>query len=111
MNWLLLAFSVVHGIETIFGDKAAGATKKQMAMDVLKGAANDILPGLTGSNQEFGEAADTIAGLAIDKAVRIGKASGSYQKATAIATAAQQDAGVAAAVVQLVQSVQAPPTP
>jgi hypothetical protein len=44
--------------------------------------------------------------LAINQTVAIAKATGTYQKATAIATAAQQDVNVAAAVTALVQSVQ-----
>lgn len=108
MNWLAVALAAVHGIQIIFGDKASGATKKQMATDVLTGVANDILPGLTGSNQAYGQAANVIAGLAIDQAVNIAKAAGTYQKATAIATAAQQDVGVAAAVADLVKRVQTP---
>lgn len=117
MNWLSLALAllpgIVHGIQAVVGDKAAGATKKQMALDALAVATGTAGQVLTGDNATYAQAASQIAGLAIDQTVAIAKATGTYQKATAIANAAQKDAGVAAAVTQLVQSVQnpAPATP
>lgn len=115
MNWLStilgLLPGIVHGIETVVGDKASGATKAQMAQDALAvatGAAGQVL---TGSDATYAAAASQIAGLAITQTVNIAKANGTYQKATAIATAAQQDVNVANAVTQLVQSVQNPNTP
>lgn len=112
MNWLSLFLGllpgIVHGIQSIVGDKASGATKQQMAKDALAVATQTAGDVLTGSNATYAAAASTIAGLAIDQTVSIAKANGTYQKATAIAVAAQQDAGVAAAVTALVQSIQNP---
>lgn len=115
MNWLSLALAllpgIVHGIQAVVGDKASGATKKQMAKDALAVATGTAGTVLTGDNATYAQAASQIAGLAIDQTVAIAKANGTYQKATAIATAAQQDARVAQAVSDLVKSVQAPQTP
>jgi len=115
MNWLSLVLGllpgIVHGIQAVVGDKASGATKAQMAKDALAVATGTAGQVLTGNNAQLGQAASVIAGLAIDQTVAIAKATGTYQKATAIATAAQQDAGVAQAVSDLVKSVQAPQTP
>lgn len=112
MNWLSIALgllpSIVHGIESVVGDKASGATKAQMAQDALAVATTGASAVLTGSNAVYGQAASQIVGLAINQTVAAAKATGTYQKATAIATAAQQDVGVAEAVAQLVQSVQTP---
>ena len=115
MNWLALILGlvpgVVQGVETIVGDKASGATKAQMAQDALKVAVNSAGTVLTGNNAVYGQVAGQVAQLAINQVVDISKAAGAYQKWTAAATAAQQDVSVAAAVTQLVQSVQAPATP
>lgn len=112
MNWLSLALGllpgIVTGIETVIGDKASGATKAQMAKDALAVATGTAGQVLTGDNAVFATAASQIAGLAITQAVNIQKATGAYQKATAIATSAQQDVNVAAAVTALVQSVTTP---
>jgi len=99
---------IIKGIQTIVGDKASGATKSQMAQDALAAAVGGAGTVLTGNNAVYGQAAGELAQLAIDQTVAISKATGVYQKWTAAATAAQQDAGVAAAVTNLVQSVQAP---
>lgn len=120
MNWLSLILGltpyIVQGVQTVIGDKAAGATKQQMAKDALGVAIGGAGATLTGNNAVLGDAAGKIAGLVIDQSVAIAKANGSYNKWTTIATTAQQDLGVAAAVTQLVQSLQAPtvapvPTP
>lgn len=112
MNWLSLALGllpgIIHGIQAVVGDKASGATKQQMAKDALAVATQTAGDLLTGGNAVYAQAASQIAGLAIDQTVAIAKATGTYQKATAIATAAQQDVNVAAAVAGLVASVQAP---
>jgi hypothetical protein len=111
-NWLStilgLLPGIVHGIQAVVGDQASGATKAQMAQDALAvatGAAGDVL---SGDNATYAVAASQIAGLAITQTVNIAKANGTYQKATAIAAAAQQDVNVAQAVAQLVASVQTP---
>jgi len=115
MNWFALAFmlakGITLGIQTLVGDKASGATKKQMAQDELNVALQTAVPALSGDNAALAQAAGAVTSVAIDQAVLIHKTSGAYQKATAIATAAQQDAGVAQAVSDLVKSVQAPQTP
>lgn len=116
MNWLStilgLLPGIVHGIQAVVGDKASGATKQQMALDALDVATSTAGSILSGSNATYAAAASQIAKLAINQTVTIAQATGTYQKATAIATAAQQDVNVANAVTQLVQSVQAPiPTP
>ena len=115
MNWLTLIIQaapyVVHTIQSVIGDKAAGADKKTMAKDALVGAGSTAGAILTGSNAVYANAAQQIAGLVIDQTVAIAKANGTYAKATAIATAAQQDVQVAAAVDQLVKSVQTPQPP
>lgn len=115
MNWLsvLLAETprVVQGVETIVGDKAAGKTKQQIAQDALVVTAAGASDVLTGSNAVYGQAAATVAGLLINQTVAIAQAKGTYQVWTAAATAAQQDAGVAAAVAALVQSIENPATP
>jgi hypothetical protein len=112
MNWLSICLGllpgIVHGIEAVVGDKASGATKAQMAQDALTVATGTAGSILNGSNATYATAASQIAGLAITQTVNIAQANGTYQKATAIATAAQQDAGVAAAVVALVNQVQNP---
>lgn len=108
MNWFKLAIQAVLGIQTLIGDKAAGATKQQMAKDMLSVATASAADDLTGGNAAYAAGASQVAGLIIDQAVTITKASGAYQKATAAAAAAQQDVGVAAAVAALVQSVQNP---
>src|SRR4051812_17453406 len=107
MNWLTLALAIVHGIQVIYGDKASGTDKKQMAVDVLNSVSGSIIPGLSPQNQALGAAASQVAGVAIDQAVTIAKAAGTYQKATAIAAAAHQDVQIAAAVVGLAKAVQA----
>mgnify|MGYP001556027777 FL=1 len=99
---------VVKGIETVVGDKASGATKAQMAHDALGAAVASTSSVLTGSNAIYGQAAAQLAQLAIDQTVAITKASGVYGKWTAAASAAVQDAGVAAAVQGLINSVQHP---
>lgn len=115
MNWLSLVLGllpgIVHGIQAVVGDKASGATKQQMAKDALAVATSTAGAVLTGSNATYAGAAGQLVGLAIDQTVAIAKATGTYQKATAIATAAQQDAGVAQAVADLVKSVQTPIPP
>lgn len=115
MNWLSLVIAlvpgIIHGIQSVIGDKASGATKKQMAIDALNAATGAAGSVLTGNNAVFASAASQIAGLVIDQSVAIAKATGTYQKATAIATAAQQDVNVAAAVTDLVKTVQAPASP
>lgn len=112
MNWLStilgLLPGIVHGIETVVGDKASGATKAQMAQDALAVATGTATTVLTGNNATYATAAGQIAQLAINQTVSIAQANGTLQKATAIATAAQQDVGVAAAVDALVKSVQTP---
>lgn len=112
MNWLSLilglAPGIVQGIQTVVGDKAAGATKSQMAQDALKVAVNATSLVLTGNNAIYGAAAGQLAQLAINQTVAIAQATGTYAKWTAIATTAQQDAGVALAVTNLIQSVQNP---
>ena len=112
MNWLSIALgllpAIIHGIQSIVGDKASGATKAQMAQDALAVATSGAAGVLTGGNAAYASAASQIVGLAINQTVAIAKATGTYQKATAIATAAQQDVNVAAAVTALVQSVQHP---
>lgn len=112
MNWLSMALgllpSIIHGIEAVIGDKASGATKAQMAKDALSVATGAAGAVLTGDNATYASAASQIAGLAITQTVNIAKANGTYQKATAIATAAQQDVAVAQAVNDLVKSVQMP---
>lgn len=114
-NWLSLALGllphIILGIQSVVGDKASGATKAQMAQDALAvatGAAADVL---TGDNATYAAAASQLTGLAITQTVNIAKANGTYAKATAIASAAQQDVNVAAAVTALVKSVQSPATP
>lgn len=113
MNWLSLFLGllpgIVHGIQAVVGDKASGATKAQMAKDALAVATSTAGTVLTGSNATYATAASQITGLAIDQTVNIAKANGTYQKATAIAAAAQQDVNVANAVTELVKSVQMPP--
>jgi len=119
MNWLStilgLLPGIIHGIQAVVGDKASGATKAQMATDALAVATGTAGTVLTGSNATYAAAAGQITQLAINQTVAIAKATGTYQKATAIAAAAQQDVDVANAVAQLVQSVQNPtpatPTP
>jgi hypothetical protein len=108
---LALVPGVVQGIQTVVGDKANGATKKQMAQDALAAALSATSTVLTGNNSVLAKAAAGVASLAIDQTVSIAQASGSYNKWTAVATAAQQDTGVAAAVVNLVQSIQQPQQP
>jgi hypothetical protein len=97
---------VIQGIETIVGDKASGASKSQMAQDALAAAVATSSQVLTGSNAVYGQVAAQVAQLAINQSVQLSKASGAYQTWTAAATAAQQDAGVAAAIASLVQSIQ-----
>lgn len=113
MNFLSLILGllphIVLGIQSVVGDKASGATKQQMAKDALAVATGAAGAVLTGNNAVFAGAASQIAGLAIDQTVAIAKATGTYQKATAIATAAQQDVNVANAVTELVKTVQTPP--
>ena len=115
MNWLSrilgLLPHIVLGIQTVVGDKASGATKAQMAKDALQVATGGASAVLTGNNATYADAASKITQLAIDQTVAITKATGAYQKATAVAAAAHQDADVAAAVTQLVQSVETPATP
>lgn len=112
MNYLSLILGllphIVLGIQTVIGDKASGATKAQMAQDALSVATAGAGAVLTGNDATYAAAASQIAGLAITQTVNIAKANGTYQKATAIASAAQQDVNVAAAVTALVQSVQNP---
>lgn len=112
MNWLStflgLLPGIVHGIEAVVGDKASGATKAQMAQDALSVATGTATGVLTGNDATYAAAASQITGLAITQTVNIAKATGTYQKATAIATAAQQDVAVAAAVDALLKSVQTP---
>src|SRR3569833_2667888 len=112
MNWLSLIIAlsthVVLGIQTVIGDKASGATKQQMAKDALAVAIGGAGAVLTGSNATYADAAGKIVGLVFVLMVRVTKATGAYQKATEIANAAQQDTQVAAAVGQLVQSVEKP---
>lgn len=112
MNWLSIILGllpgIVHGIQSVVGDKASGATKAQMATDALAVATGTAGAVLTGNDATYAAAAGQITQLAINQTVAIAKATGTYQKATAIATAAQQDVNVANAVTQLVQSVQAP---
>jgi hypothetical protein len=94
MNWLSICLGllpgIVHGIEAVVGDKASGATKAQMAQDALTVATGTAGSILNGSNATYATAASQIAGLAITQTVN------------------QQDAGVAAAVVALVNQVQNP---
>jgi hypothetical protein len=99
---------IVKGIQTVVGDKANGATKAQMAQDALNAAVTSASSVLTGTDAIYGQAAAQLAQLAINQTVAISQASGVYEKWTAVATAAQQDAGVAQAVAGLVASVQAP---
>jgi hypothetical protein len=82
--------AVVNAIQTIHGDQVAGASKKQMAQDTLQIAVNAATGVLAGNpqNQALAAAADAVASVAIDQAVNIAKATGTYQKATAIANAA-----------------------
>lgn len=112
MNYLSLILGllphIVLGIQTVIGDKASGATKAQMAQDALAVAIGSAGSVLSGADATYAAAASQIAGLAIKQTVDITKATGTYQKATAIATAAQQDVAVAAAVDALVKSVQTP---
>jgi hypothetical protein len=112
MNWLSLILAlvpgIIHGVQVVVGDKASGATKKQMAKDALAAATGTAANMLTGDNATMADAASQITGLVIDQAVSDAKAKGTYQKATAIATEAHKDSGVATAVDQLVASVQVP---
>ena len=112
MNWLsaLLAQlpNAIHLVQSIVGDKANGATKSQMVKDIIAGSGTIAGGVLTGGNAAYASAASQITQLAIDQIVAIKKADGTYAKATAIATAAQQDVNVSAAVTALVQSVQHP---
>lgn len=112
MNWfsiaLALAGPIVHGIQAVIGDKASGATKEKMALDSLSLATGIAIGVTTGSNATYANAASQIAGLVIKQTVDIGKATGTYAKATAAASAAQQDVAVAQAVDELVKSVQNP---
>ena len=114
-NWLSVLFgqlpNAIHLVQSIVGDKANGATKSQMVKDIVAGSGTIAGGVLTGGNAAYASAASQITQLAIDQIVAIKKADGTYQKATAIATAAQQDVNVAAAVTALVQSVQHPTPP
>lgn len=104
--------SVVKGIESIVGDKASGASKAQMAHDALEAAVTATMPVLTGNNAVYGQVAAAVAQTAIDQTVAISKATGAYQKWTAAANAATQDAGIAAAVQGVIKATQNPtPTP
>lgn len=115
MNWLSIALAaapgIVHGIETIIGDKASGATKEQIAKDSLSIATGVAGASLTGTNAAYASIASQLAGLVIAQTVTIAKTNGTYQKATAAATAAQQDIGVANAVTDLIKSIQIPAVP
>lgn len=102
---------IIHGIQAVVGDRASGAIKAQMAQDALAVATGTAGQVLTGADATYAAAASQIAGLAITQTVNIAKATGTYAKATAIASAAQQDVQVAAAVDALIQSVQNPPPP
>jgi predicted ATP-dependent Lon-type protease len=114
MNWNWLSAilrqlpNAIHLVQSIVGDKTNGATKSQMVKDIVAGSGTIAGGVLTGGNAAYASAASQITQLAIDQIVAIKKADGTYQKATAIATAAQQDVNVAAAVTALVQSVQNP---
>lgn len=114
MNWLSIILGilpgVVHGIQSVVGDRASGATKQQMALDALDAATGTAGSVLKGTDGTYATAAGQIAKLAINQTVSIAQTQGSYQKATAIAQAAQQDVAVAQAVDALVKSVQAPQT-
>lgn len=112
MNWLTLIFRIaptaILATQQIIGEAASGATKHQLAKDAINAALGVVAPALGPDNAALAQAASAVTSMAIDQAVTITKATGAYQKATVIAAAAQQDAGVAAAVAQLVQSVQDP---
>jgi hypothetical protein len=77
--WLSLLLSliphVITGIETVHGDVASGASKKQMAMDALKaavGAASVADPG----DQTLIDAASGLASTVIDSTVAFYNANG-----------------------------------
>lgn len=109
---------IVTGIQTVAGDKVAGATKSQMATDALEvalqGAANVIPAGSTnaalaaGAGAAAEETIDATSAIAsvlshikatngIKSAVTLTKATGAYQAATAAATTAQAPLLAAAA--------------
>jgi hypothetical protein len=95
MGWLSVLTSifkyvpyVVHGIQTLHGDSQSGASKKQMAVDILGEATGAAVANLSPQNAELAKIASAIASVAIDQSVAIAKAQGTYQKATAIANAA-----------------------
>ena len=84
--FLKLAPGVVLGIEAVQGDKASGASKKQMATDALNVATSTALGALTGTNAALASAASAIASSVIDATVVATKANGSYAAATSAST-------------------------
>lgn len=100
MYVLALAPKVVLGIQTVYGDAKAGATKKKMAQDALTaaatGAASVIAPG-TDQAAEAQLAAQAVGVFInamdpITDAVNATRANGSYQTATKTAAATQKAA-------------------
>ena len=87
--------SIVTGIQTLVGDTQSGASKKQMATDMLSVALNGASSVTTGQNAALAQlAASTALGIinatdAISTAVSHTKATGAYQAATTAAKATQ----------------------
>lgn len=104
-----LAPAVVQGIQVVHGDQIANKDKKTMAMDALGVATNAALGDLSGQNAQIAQAASSVASAAIDSAVAVQKATGSYQKATAIANAAMVGAAGAASIMGAVKTPVATP--
>lgn len=96
-----LAPQAVLATETLVGDMKDNATKKQMATDMLNAATKGAVSVTTGQTQALTQIASTVVGIAIDNAVNITKAQGTYQKATAIANVVNQDAQVAGAILNV----------
>lgn len=104
-----LAPHVVLAIQTLHGDQIANATKKKMAQDMLAETMSGAADVTSGQNSALAAIAGSIASIAIDQAVTITKASGAYQKATAIANAVNIAGQVAQTLSQ--SSASAPQTP
>ncbi len=97
-----LAPYTVQATETLVGDMQSGASKKQMATDMLAPVTQGALAVTSGQNQAMAQIASAVTSIAIDQSVAIAKANGTYQKATAIAN-------VVGTAVQVLQQITPPP--
>jgi hypothetical protein len=104
LNVLMYAFallpSVVTGVESLVGDSASGATKKQMATDALSAALSGASSVTTGTDAALSQLAATAVEMA---PVNNTRSTGAYQAATA---AAKVTAAAASAVSQAAPAAQ-----